>query len=185
MCLVIATWDGKTGAVASEGRMMKLAAPVAFGPVTKTVAADDCFKVHRLTPSLIVGIIGWAHVTDDLLACLRAELLAYDEPVVTAHMVRLKEKYPAAALQVVLMGIQDGRVHAATWSDADPSRCYSPTHPANRPKTIVLGDSDIAGEALAMVRRGTPLQDIFAALAQKHATINDRVHTEEIYAYST
>jgi len=179
MCLVIARWTKQSGEVASEGRMMETI-PAVHGPAPKRVASDDTFKVHRLTPSLVVGIVGWSHVTDELLAALRADLSTYDEDVVTRHMLRLKQNCPAAALQVVLMGIRDGHVHAATWSDADPSRAFSPTHPVNRPKAIVLGDSDIAREALAMLRRDAPLKVIFAALAQKHVTINDRVRTEEV-----
>lgn len=184
MCLVIAQWNSKTGTVASEGRMMQqLAAPVAVAPVSKTIAGDDVFKVHRLGPSLIVGIVGWAHVADDLLTSLRADLTTFDEQIVSRHMLRLKQKYPAAALQAVLMGHRDGRVCAAAWSDADPEHAVSPRHPVNHwPKVLVLGDTDIAREAVTMARRGTPLQDIFAVLAQKHATINDRVLTEEIHA---
>jgi hypothetical protein len=176
MCLVVAVWDERRGVVASEGRMMRQSVP-------KTIAAEDVFKVHRLAPSLVVGIVGWAHVTDELLASIR-DLTTYDEQVVTGHMLRLMQKYPAAALQAVLMGVQDGRVHAATWGDFDPSRSYSPVHPLNRPKVIALGNSDIAGEAIAMVRRGAQLNAVFGTLAQKYDTLNANVRVEGIEIYA-
>jgi hypothetical protein len=149
---------------------------------TPSIAAEDVFKVHRLTPSLVVGIVGWAHVTDELLASIR-DLTTYDEPVVTSHMRRLLQKYPGAALQAVLMGVRDGRVHAAQWGDWDPSRSFTPLHPLNRwPKVLAVGNSDIAGEAIALVHRGTPLQAVFETLAQKYNTINSHVRVEGIHA---
>ena len=175
MCLVICKWDEKAGVLASEGRLMaQLAAPVAFGPVSQRIVAEDVFKVHRLAPSLAVGIVGWAHVTDELLASLRAELTAYDEPVVTRHMERLKQKYPTAALQAVLLGVRDGGVHAAAWYDAEPSRPYTA-------KVIALGNTDLARSACKLVRNGWPLQEVFARLSRKYPQINDRMKTEEIY----
>jgi hypothetical protein len=173
MCLVIAAWDGKSGVVASEGRMMRLGA-------TPSVAAEDVFKVHRLTPFLVVGIVGWAHVTDALLASIQ-DLTTYDEQVVSGHMRRLMQKYPGAALQAVLMGVRDGRVQAAQWGDWDPSCPYAPTHPLNRPKVLALGDSDLQGDAIALVRRGTPLQAVFETLARKYDMVNANVRVEEIY----
>ena len=183
MCLVIATWDTHSGMVASEGRMMQQSPyPVAVGPVTKTIAAEDCFKVHRITPSVVVGIIGWTHVTDELLVSLRTDLTTYDEAAVTRHMVRVMDKHPGVPLQAVVMGIQGGRVHAAMWGDFDPAHPHSPTHPTNKAKVIALGDDVIASEAIKLARRGVPLQKVFETLSQKHDTINDRVHIEEIYA---
>lgn len=179
MCLVIARWDATHGLIASDGRMMQqLAAPVCFGSVPKTVAADDVFKVHRLTPSLIVGIVGWAHVADELLTSLRAELTTYDEPIVSGHMMRLKAKYPRAALQCVLIGVRDS-VHAATWSDGDPAHAVTPAYPVTQLTTIVLAEPDLRLEAYRMVRR-VPLNQVFETLARKYPAINSAMRVEEI-----
>ena len=91
------------------------------------------------------------------------------------------QKYPGAALQAVLMGVRDGKVHAAQWGDWDPSCPYSPTLPLNRPKVLALGDSDLQGDAIALVRRGTPLQAVFETLARKYDMVNANVRVEEIY----
>jgi hypothetical protein len=181
MCLVIATWNEKLGTVASEGRMMMhSAAPVAFGQVPKQVAADDVFKVHRLTPSLVVGIVGWAHVADELLTYLRAVLIDYCPEIVTARMVWLKKKYPTAALQALLMGVRDGKVCAAAWSDADPAHPITPVGPLNR-RVLVLGDSEIAQEAVTLTRRDIPLKSVFESLATKYTTINANVREEHVH----
>jgi len=145
-----------------------------------TPAAEDVYKVHRLTPSLVVGIVGWAHVCDELLASLQADLTAYDEAIVTGHVQRLVQKYPGAALQAVLMGVRDGRVCAAMWGDFDPSRSFTPTYPRNRPKVLVLGSADVAEDAIAMVRRGAPLHSIFETLALKYPQINANTRVEEL-----
>lgn len=179
MCLVIARWNDGQGELASEGRMMAhLAAPVAHGPIPMRVAADDCFKVHRLGPSLIAGIVGWSHVADELLEFLRT-LTAYEPESVTPHVVRLLQKHPGAALQAVLMGVKDGKVQAAAWFDAAPSGYFSPQFPANG-RVLVLGNNDISAEAAAMARRGGPLKDIFTVLALKFNTINSNVKLERI-----
>jgi hypothetical protein len=174
MCLCIASWTEKSGFIASEGRMMRQRGP------TWTPAAEDVYKVHRLTPSLVVGIVGWAHVCDELLAALHADLTAYDEPIVTGHVQRLVQKYPGAALQAVLMGVRDGRVCAAMWGDFDPSRSFTPAYPLNRPRVLAIGNADVAGGAVAMIRRGSPLQSVFETLAQKYDQINANVRVEEI-----
>jgi hypothetical protein len=92
-------------------------------------------------------------------------------------MGRLTRKYPGAALQVVLMGVCDGAVHAAMWGDFDPTRSYAPI---SSPKVIAIGNADVAGEASAMVRRGIPLNAVFETLAQKYPAINAHVRVEEI-----
>jgi hypothetical protein len=176
MCLCIASWTEKSGFIASEGRMMRQRGS------EWTPAAEDVYKVHRLTPSLVVGIVGWAHVCDELLASLQADLTTYDEAIVTGHMQRLTRKHPGAALQAVLMGVRDGRVCAAMWGDFDPSRSFTPTHPLNRPKALAIGNADIAGEASAMVRRGAPLNAVFEILALKYDQVNINVQVERVYA---
>jgi hypothetical protein len=182
VCLCICSWTEKSGYIASDGRMMRQpATPVAVGHAPWTIAAEDVFKCHRLAPSLVAGIVGWAHVADELLASLQAELTTYDEQIVTGHMGRLIQKHPGAALQAVLMGVRDGRVHAAMWGDFDPSRSFTPTHPLKRPKVLCIGNTDVAGEASAMVRRGSPLNTVFETLAQKYDQINANVRVEEIY----
>jgi hypothetical protein len=171
MCLVIAKWDDKSGVMASDGRMMQQPGNI--------VVADDVFKCHRLGPSLIVGIIGWAHVTDELLVCLQNDLTSYDVGIGTKHFERLLKKYPQAALQAVLMGVRDGIVQAAMWVDSFPTRSFTPVKHA---RVIALGNSDLAGEATELVRAGTPLHEVFESLEKKYSNINAHVREESIHA---
>lgn len=178
MCLVIARWNDRRGEMASDGRMvLQPPAPVIYPRVT--TVSEDTFKVHRLTPSLIVGIIGWQHVTDALLATLRAELTDFSPDVVTAHAVKLKERYPGSAFQVCVAGVRDGRVCAAAWYDADPSTYLAPLYPANR-RVLCLGDTDLANDARTLAQRGTSMQSIFDTLSERYQNINAIVNTEEI-----